>query len=65
MSLAFPFAIRLTPNSMPSDVGALSVRKRGRTTQRLKIISEYEMLGVTANLLELTGKMEEDQMLGS
>jgi hypothetical protein len=38
---------------------------RGRTTQRLGIISESEMLGVIVNHLELIGKMEEDQALGS
>jgi hypothetical protein len=29
------------------------------------IISESKMMGVTMNLLELIGKMEEDQALGS
>jgi hypothetical protein len=48
-----------------SDAGASSASTRGRTTQRLGIISESETLGVTANLLELIGKMEEDQALGS
>jgi hypothetical protein len=47
------------------DAGASSASTRGRTTQCLGIISESEMLGVTANLLELIGKMEEDQALGS
>jgi hypothetical protein len=48
-----------------NDAGASSASTRGRTTQCLGIISESETLGVTANLLELIGKTEEDQMLGS
>jgi hypothetical protein len=47
------------------DAGASSTSTRGRTTQCLGIISESETLGVTVNLLELIGKMEEDQTLGS
>jgi hypothetical protein len=38
---------------------------RGRIDRRLGIISEYQMLGVTVNLLELIGKTKEDQTLGS
>jgi hypothetical protein len=35
------------------------------TNQCLGIISKSKTLGVTVNLLELIGKKEEDQMLGS
>jgi hypothetical protein len=47
------------------NVGALSASTHGRKTQCLGIISESETLGVTANVLELIGKIEEDQMIGS
>jgi hypothetical protein len=50
--------------STHNDAGESSVSTCGRTTQCSGIISESEMLGVTANLLELIGKMEEDQTLG-
>jgi hypothetical protein len=46
------------------EVGASSGSMRGRTTRCLGIILEYQTLGVTANLLELIGKIEEDQTLG-
>jgi hypothetical protein len=53
------------PRVLSNDVGASSVSTCGRTTQCLGIISESEMLGVVVNLLELIGKTEEDQALGS
>jgi hypothetical protein len=47
------------------DAEASSASTRGKTTQHLEIISKYQTLGVTTNLLELVGKTKEDQMLGN
>jgi hypothetical protein len=43
--------------------GASSVSTRGRTTQRLGIISESQTLAVTANLLELIEKWKKIKCL--
>jgi hypothetical protein len=53
------------PSAYQSDARAFSVSKCGRTTQHLGIILESQMMGVTVNVLELVGKLEEYQTLGN